>query len=326
MSNNRNHIARHYTKWAYIFIIPFVTAFLLFNFYPLGSTIYYAFCDLKHAGNTDPKFLPTIGEPLFKNFADVFGSKSFKLALGNTFLYWICATIPEWLLAFWLAALVTDRRLKIKGRWLFKLTFMCPHLFSGSSAALYILGSVESIIIFTYIAAMINGFGITEEDLEFFMSVGFLIVVVYALMHFGVTFIYAVAGITGIPMEIFEAAEIDGANRLQTFFFITIPNMRPIMFFITVISVVDGIGMADVPSFFGAFNVDRKNLTLSNYMQNQAFMGSYLYDRASAASVIMLVICVFFAAILYFIFLWDKDEAKARKIRKKELREARKTA
>ena len=43
MKNDRNHIARHYTKWAYIFIIPFVVAFLLFNFYPLGSTFYYAF-------------------------------------------------------------------------------------------------------------------------------------------------------------------------------------------------------------------------------------------------------------------------------------------
>ena len=325
-TNSRNHIARHYTKWAYIFIIPFVVAFLLFNFYPLGSTFYYAFCDLKHAGNTDPKFLPSIGQPLFKNFAEIFGSGSFRIALGNTFLFWICATIPEWILAFWLATMVTDRRLNIKGRWLFKLAFLCPQLMAGGAAVAYIMGSVMEIIGFTYIASMINGFGFTEEDINFFMSVRFLIIVVYALMHFGITFIYAVAGITGIPMEVFEAAEIDGANRIQTFFHITIPCMKPIMFFISVISIVDGIGMSDVPDYFGAFDITRKNLTLMNYLKNQAFMGSYLYDRASAASVILLLIFILFAIILYFIFLRDKDEAKMRKIRKKELREARKTA
>lgn len=323
---SKNRLARRYTKWAYIFIIPFVVAFLLFKFYPLGSTFYYAFCDLKHAGNTNPKFLPTIGVSLFKNFEDIFGSSSFKIALGNTLLYWICAMIPEWIVAFWLAAVVTDRRLSIKGRWLFKLAFYFPHLTIGTAAVSYIVSSVANIVGFTYIASMINGFGFTEEDINFFMSAPFLIVVVYALMHFGITFIYAVAGITGIPMEVFEAAEIDGANRIQTFFHVTIPNMKPIMFFISVICIVDGIGMTDVPLFFGSFNISRNNLTLMNYMANQAFMGSYLYDRASAASIILLLIFIFFAIILYFIFLWDKDEAKMRRLRRKEIREARKTA
>ena len=84
--------------------------------------------------------------------------------------------------------------------------------------------------------------------------------------------------------------------------------------------------MSDVPDYFGAYDITRKNLTLMNYLKNQAFMGSYLYDRASAASVILLLIFILFAVILYFIFLRDKDEAKMRKIRKKEIREARKTA
>ena len=68
--------------------------------------------------------------------------------------------------------------------------------------------------------------------------------------------------------------------------------------------------MSDVPDYFGAFDITRKNLTLMNYLKNQAFMGSYLYDRASAASVILLLIFILFAVILYFIFLRDKDEAK----------------
>lgn len=326
MSTDRNHIARHYTKWAYIFIIPFVVAFLLFNFYPLVSTFYYAFCDLKHAGNTDPKFLPTIGLPLFKNFAEVFNSTSFKDALRNTFVFWIGATIPEWILAFWLAAMVTDRRLKIKGRWLFKTSFILPQLIASSTAAGTILATISSVIGFIYVAAMIDGFGYTDKDFEFFFSVKFLVIVVYMFMHFGITFIYAVAGITGIPVEVFEAAEMDGADRWKTFFHITVPCMKPIMFFITVISVIDGLAMVEVPSWFGLFDTSRKSLTLMQYLQNQAFMGSYIYDRASAASVVLLGLTAVFAGILYFIFLWDKDEAKARKLRKKELKALKKAA
>ena len=96
--------------------------------------------------------------------------------------------------------------------------------------------------------------------------------------------------------------------------------MKPIMFFITVISVIDGLAMVDVPSMFGIFDTSRKALTLMQYLQNQAFMGSYIYDRASAASVILLGFALAFAVIMYFVFLWDKDEAKARRLMKKELK------
>ena len=143
-------------------------------------------------------------------------------------------------------------------------------------------------------------------------------------MHFGIVFIYAVAGITGIPVEIFEAAEMDGANRIQTFFRVTLPCMKPMMFFITVVSIVDGLGMVDIPSMFGAFDTFRRNLTLMMYVENQAFMGSYIYDRASAASLIMLCIYGSLATAVYFIFIRDKDEVQIRKMKRKERREEEK--
>ena len=177
---------------------------------------------------------------------------------------------------------------------------------------------------FVLMASMMNGFGITEKDVEFFTSMPFFIVVVSIFVHFGIVFIYAVAGITGIPVEIFEAAEMDGANRIQTFFRITLPCMKPMMFFITVVSIVDGLGMVDIPSMFGAFDTFRRNLTLMMYVENQAFMGSYIYDRASAASLIMLCIYGSLATAVYFIFIRDKDEVQIRKMKRKERREEKK--
>ena len=72
------------------------------------------------------------------------------------------------------------------------------------------------------INSMMNGWGITEKDLEFFSSFPFLIMVISVFLQFGIIFIYAITGITGIPVEIFEASEIDGANRFQTFTRVTL--------------------------------------------------------------------------------------------------------
>ena len=322
-------LEKRYSKWGYIFVIPFVVLFLLFHFLPMANTIYYAFCDLKNqVGNYDPKFLPSIGEPWYRNFAEVFKAVSFRDAFKNTLFFWLAEMIPEWIIAFWLAAVMTDRRLKIKGRKIFRSVFIFPKIVAGSGAGNVLLNHmimfVGTGVGFVLMASMMNGFGITEKDVEFFTSMPFFIIVVSIFVHFGIVFIYAVAGITGIPVEIFEAAEMDGANRIQTFFHVTLPCMKPMMFFITVVSIVDGLGMVDIPSMFGAFDTFRRNLTLMMYVENQAFMGSYIYDRASAASLIMLCIYGSLATVVYFIFIRDKDEVQIRKMKRKERREEKK--
>lgn len=325
---NRNNISRHYTKWGYIFVLPFLLIFLTFNFYPLLTTVYYAFCDLRRFDNPGPRFLPSIGEPWYRNFQQVFEAKSFHDAFRNTMLFFVLTAVPEWIIAFWLAAAVTDRRLKIKGRTIYKTAFIFPKLIEGSALngilLEHLVMTTAMAVGYVYMAMLIDGFGITVQDIKFFLSIRFLIIVVSILMHFGITFIYAVAGITSVPVEIFEAAEMDGANRLQTFFRVTIPCMKPVLFFISVVTLVDGLGMFNVPSSFGLFDSLRINLTMMQYIMNQAYMGGYIYDRASAASLILLAMCGVGALIIYFIFIRDKDEARLRKLRKKELREAAK--
>ena len=328
MGRKHRNIERHYNKWGYIFMIPFAVAFMIFHFYPLANTVYYAFCYIKGQGRTDPpQFLPSIGEPWYKNFIEIFQSTSFHDAFRNTMIMWVAYAVPELIFTFWLAAVITDRRLKIKGRVIFKTAFFFPKLVAGTalggSLLIHLISFVGDSIGNVLMASAIDGFGITPEDLEPFMNVRFFIIVVTIFMHFGITFIYVVAGITGIPVETFEAAEIDGANRLQTFFHVTLPSMKPILFFITVIAVVDGVGMIDIPSYFGSYDSLRRNLTLMMYMENQAFLGSYAYDKASAASLVLLAIYIIISGIIYLTLLRDKDEAKLKKLIRQERKAAK---
>ncbi|MCR4702205.1 MAG: sugar ABC transporter permease [Saccharofermentans sp.] len=326
---NKNQINKRYSKWGYIFSIPFVLAFVIFHLVPLGNTILYAFSDVKHViGYAEPNFLYLKGLPWYKNFLDVFKSSSFKHAIGNTFFFWLAQAIPEWIIAFWIAAVMTDRRMKIKGRKIFKPLFLFPKLLSGTYLGSMLFGNLVTICGTTvgviYVASLIDGFGITMEDLEFFTSTKFFIIAVSIFMHFGITFVYAVAGITSIPVEIFEAAEMDGANRVQTFFRVTVPCMRPIMLFITVITIVDGLGMTDIPSMFGFDLLDR-NFTLQMYIEMQAFSSSSNLDRGAAASLILLCLYLIIAGTVYFCFFRDKDEIRLKKLHRKELMEAKRS-
>lgn len=324
-------LERHYNKWGYLFAVPFILAFLIFHLWPMANTVLYAFCDLKHTTLVDnPELLTSKGLPWYKNFADLFATATFKSALKNTAIFWIAQTIPEWALAFWLAAMMTDRKLKMKGRNLFKTAFFFPSLMSGSTMGFMVLshlvGFIVTTINFILVAAAIDGFGVTDKDFEFFLSEQFLIIVLSIFVHFGITFIYAIAGMTSIPVEIFEAAEIDGSSRLHTFFHITIPCMRPIMFFIVVLTVVDGLAMSEIPGMLGnPFDSLRRTITLMMFLQNIFSFGN-AYDRASAFCLVLFAISVTLSGIIYFFLIRDKHDAKLKRLIRKEKREERRLA
>ena len=316
-------IERHYAKWGYIFAIPFVAAFLIFHLWPMATTFLYAFCDLKHTVITDnPPLLVSEGLPWYKNFKDLFATKTIVSAFKNTFFFWIAQTIPEWILAFWLAAMMTDRRLKVKGRWLFKTAFFFPNLMTGSSIGYLVLGNIIGFIGTTagivITAAMIDGFKISATDLEFFTSDRFFIIMVSIFMHFGITFIYAVVGMTSIPVEIFEAAEMDGSSRLNTFFRITLPLLRPILLFVMITSLIGGLQMFDVPQVLtnGKGNPVRMSMTLIMYLNNPLY--SKNFGMAGALSVFLFIITGILSLIVYkFSVQENVDEVKRRDRNKK---------
>ena len=156
-------------------MIPFAAAFMIFHFYPLANTVYYAFCYIKGQGRTDPpQFLPSIGEPWYKNFMEIFQSTSFHDAFRNTMIMWVAYAVPELIFTFWLAAVITDRRLNIKGRLLYKTAFFFPKLVDGTNIGSVLTGhfmsTVGSTMFFVVAASAMNGFGFTADDFKFFLS------------------------------------------------------------------------------------------------------------------------------------------------------------
>ena len=173
---------------------------------------------------------------------------------------------------------------------------------------------------------VLQHFGVLDQPYDSFRSeTGTRLIVSFIQfwMWYGYTMIVLISGVLGINPELFEAAEIDGASSKQTFFYITLPNLRTILLFTLITSMIGGLQMFDIPRLFLNGGPDNSTLTTSLFIYNQAFSGSFLYNRAAAASMIMFGIIVVLSAVVFFI-MRDKYAAKVRKEEKKYQREMKK--
>ena len=308
-----------YAKYGYIFSIPFIVAYLIFALYPTIYTAIIGFTDLQGPGKTSWNFLAL--NKFFSNYKTVITMPTFHTAFKNTVKLWVCNFIPQMILALLLAAWFTNRRVKIPGQGIFKVLFYMPNIITATTVAIlfgalfgYPMGPVNDLLV---------RFHIVEAGHEYYFlakkaAAQAIVIFIQTWMWYGYTMIIIISGVLGIDPEIFEAADIDGANGWQVFWRITIPSIRTIMLFTLVTSLIGGLNMFDIPlNFVPNSGPDNSTLTTSVLIYQIAFRGRSFYNRASAMSMLMFIIIVISSALLFFA-LRDKDEAKMEKLRKAE--------
>ncbi|WP_310830334.1 carbohydrate ABC transporter permease [Paenibacillus pedocola] len=303
----------NYSKFGYIFTFPFVLAFLIFSLYPI---LYTAFIGFTNMQGLIPKPIHILDNP-FQNFKDLlFDNPSFRKSLINTGVLWILNFVPQIILALLLTAWFTNARLNIKGKGLFKVLLYMPNIITASTIA--VLFST----LFAYPVGPVNSLfdmmGWSHAPINFLQDKSTargIVAFIQFWMWYGNTMIILIAGVMGINPALFESAAIDGANGFQTFFRITLPSLRTILLFTLITSMVGGLTMFDIPQLFLAGGPDDSTLTTSMFIYGQAFKGSYLYNRAAAASMIMFVISGILSGFLFYL-MRDRDEAKLKKAQK----------
>ncbi|MBQ4651156.1 MAG: sugar ABC transporter permease [Oscillospiraceae bacterium] len=288
-----------YAKYGYLFSIPFIVVFILFNLYPTLYTALLGFTDCKGLGNTNWHFLK---EDIFKNFKLILNNQSFKTAVTNTFKIWIMNFIPQITLALLLTAWFTSRRNVLKGQGFFKVVFYMPNIITAASVAIlfnalfgYPMGPANDLLV--SIGAIETPFNFTVSKTAAQLIVAFI----QFWMWYGYTMIILISGVLGINPEIYEAAEIDGANDVQMFFRITIPNLRTILIYTLITALIGGLTMYDIPKLYSNGQPDNAVLTANMFVYNQAFSGSYMYNRASAASMLMFVVIAICSVVVFFL-------------------------
>lgn len=312
------HKSVSYAKYGYIFCIPFVLAFLIFWLYPILYTVFIGFTDLKGAFTTDMNFL--VDDPL-RNFKMILQNKSFRTSLSNTVIIWVMNFIPQILLALLLTAWFTDNRRKIKGQGFFKVLLYMPNIITAATIAIlfnslfqYPMGPMNDLF---------QSLGLSDKPVNFLLdkwTAKGIVAFIQCWTWYGYTMIILISGVLGINPELYEAAEIDGASGRQRFFRITLPLLRTIMIFTLVTSLIGGLTMFDIPKLFLNGGPDNATLTTSVFIQNQAYSGSYLYNRAAAASMLLFIPIAILSALIFFL-MRDRYDAKVKKLEKKVRKE-----
>ena len=215
-------------------------------------------------------------------------------------ILWLMGAVPQIVVALMLAVFFTSYRLNIKGQQFFKTVIYMPNL---------IMAAAFSMLFFTLFSTVgpINqvllAHGIVEKSVNFLgikISVRLLISLMNFLMWFGNTTILLMAGIQGIDQNMFEAAEIDGANSLQVFFRVTLPLLAPILVYTVITAMIGGLQMFDVPQVLtnGKGTPDRASMTMVMYLNN--YLGtSKNYGMAGAISVVLFIVSAGLSMFVY---------------------------
>lgn len=277
-------------KYGYIFCVPFVVVFLFFNFWPTIYTFLLSFGDLRGL-KIDFKLIG------LANFQKMFQDKFFWRAVANTFIIWGINFVPQLGLALLFAIWFTDVKLRLRGKNLFRALFYMPNLLTAASVSLLFRS------LFGHPLGPVNQFLLklgAPEAYNFFRD-GWATRIIVAFIQWwqwcGQTLILLMAAITSISPTLYESATIDGANDWQCAWKITIPLLRPMMFYLLVTSMVGGMQMFDIPFLLTDMRggPDYKIRTTAIYMYNTAFQGKNDYSYAAAVSIGMFLITMILA-------------------------------
>lgn len=296
-----------YDRFGYYFILPFIIVYLLFQIYPIVYTIFLSFTNLHGLS----KHFDLVG---LKNYIKLFHNKFFFNSLKNTMILWIVNFIPQMGLALLLAAWFTNIRLKLKGVGLIRTLVYLPNLLVPASVAVLFAS------LFAYPTGPINGilikWGIFSGAYNFYLDETATRTIVSSIqcwMWYGQTLIMLMAGMTAIPVSLYESAMVDGANDRVIFRKITLPLLKPVMLYLLITSLIGGLQMFDIP-FLITDNVGSPNGSINTAamgIYNQAFRGNFNYAYASTLAVGLFIITLILSLFIFY-FMRNKDSSKAR--------------
>ena len=294
MNKKRSKVVQ-YNRWGYIFMIPFIVVYLIFQFVPLVTTIYNSFFENYRSGlkQIGPNFIG------LANFQAIFSNPDLWKYFGNTMIMWICGFVPQIFFSLLLGAWFTDPSLRLKAQRFWKTVIYLPNL---------IMASAFAMLFFTLFAdsgpinSLLQNLGLVSSPVRFLsttVTARGLVAFMNFIMWFGNTTILLMAGMMGIDPSLFEAAQVDGATATQVFWRITLPLLRPILVYTMITSLIGGLQMFDVPQILtnGTGDPARNTMTLIMYLNKHLY--SRNYGLAGALSVFLFIVTGILSMIVF---------------------------
>lgn len=266
------------SRSAYLFLLPYFVLFFFFFLLPAITILPMSLTSWNILGT--PKFVG------LDNYIRMFKDQYFWKATFNTFEYTILITIGLTFLALVLAILLNQ---KLKARVIGRIFVLMPYVISSAAAGIVWKWIYDKNfgIINSYLAQM----GLPTQPFLTDTTQAMLAIVFMNLWwSVGFNTIIYLAALQGIPEELYQAAVVDGANSWQLFRYITIPSLRPITLYVTVLCFANSFQMFDEAYIMTQGGPIGSTTTLVFRMWNMAFQNFRFGDAAAVSMVIILFI------------------------------------
>jgi sn-glycerol 3-phosphate transport system permease protein len=271
----------------YLFLWPTISLLAIFLFYPLVRSMYLSLFMTDTAG----RIVDYVG---FQNYIDLFTSADFFSSLKVTVLFTLY-TVPASIIFGLILAVLTHTELR--GMRIFQFIFSVPLAVSvGTASVVWALLLHPTSGVFNYflsLAELQPIFWLTDPQWAL-IAVSLMTI----WMNLGFKYILLLAGLQGIPEELYESAKIDGASSFRIFWNITIPLLSPTIFFLAVISVIGSF------QAFGQFNtmtsggpMDSTNVFVYA-LYEEAFV-NFQFGEGSARALVLFVIILILTKIQF---------------------------
>lgn len=267
----------------YLFLLPALLAFAIFIAEPLIAAIFLS--------TTEYNIIHPYNFTGLKNFEQFLQDERLSQIYWNTFKF-VIILVPMHIVFGLLLALGVSRVVSKTGKYMYRTIFYFPVLVT--TAAVAIAWQFMYDFDFGVINYFLNTLGF--ESIYWLTSPTwvYLSVAIFSLWKFvGTAFLYYIIGLQNIPSTLYEAAEIDGANRIQTFFRITLPLLTPTIFFVLVTTLIGATQIFDEPYLITGGGPLDASRTISLYIYEIAFQYHAMgYASLVAISLFLIILLI----------------------------------
>lgn len=270
-----------------LFVLPALIIYLLFSILPFLFTFYYSFTDYTDINISNLRFVG------FKNYLTVLQTPLMKIAIKNSLIYAVVLTGFQVILGLPLAALLNK---KLKTRNLLRAIYFFPAVFSSLIIG-YLWNFILSSSDYGLINNLLHRFGL--DTVNFFTANRALFSVIFTQIWqwTGWAMVIFLANLQSISPELYEAAEIDGANSRQSFFRVTLPLMCPSVKIIVVTGLIGGMKAFDAIYSMTSGGPGNATETVMTVMMKKGISDGF-YSVGSAFGVCFFLIVLVISGVM----------------------------
>ena len=270
---------RSLTGWA--FLLPASLLILLVSFLPMAQAFLLS---LQTGRGANLSF----AQPFWLNYERLLQDEIFRLTLQNTFIYLLIQVPVMLIMALVLANLLNDRTLKYKTFWRTAIFLPCAVSLVAYSLVFRTIFANDG-----FVNDVLLGIGLIDGPINWLGNpdtARFVIILGLLWRWTGYNMVFYLAALQNVDYSSIEAAKMDGASSLQTFFHVTIPQLKPIILLTAIMSTNGTLQLFDESWALTRGGPAYTTMSMSHYLYEVSFLKNPNFGYASALSYVILIL------------------------------------